>query len=104
MTTHVFFLNTLREGVEASEYERWLREVDYPAARSLRTIRSYHVVRVDGQLGECRTTCDYVEIVEIADLERYREELAGLPGREQFVDQLRSFVGEANAFHGTLVE
>jgi REDY-like protein HapK len=104
MTTHVFFLNALREGAEATEYERWLREVDYPTARSLPAIKSYHVVRVDGPLREAAAPCDYVEIVEITDLERYRHDIAALPGRERFVEQLRSFVGDAQAFHGTIID
>jgi hypothetical protein len=104
MATHVFFLNALREGADASEYERWLREVDYPTARSLPAIKSYQVVRVDGPLRAARVPCDYVEIVEITDLEGYRLDIAALPGREQFVEQLRSFVGDANAFHGTVID
>jgi hypothetical protein len=104
MTTHVFFLNALREGAEASEYERWLREVDYPTARSLPAIKSYQVVRVDGPLREDPAPCDYVEIVEITDLEHYQRDIATLPGREQFIEQLRSFIGSANAFHGTVID
>ena len=104
MTTHVFFLNTLRPDAEAAEYERWLREVDLPTARSLPSIASYQVVRVDGPLRDADAPCDYVEIVEISDLERYRADLTALPGRERFVEQLRSFIGDANAFHGTIVD
>lgn len=103
MTTHVFFLNTLRPGVEADQYERWLREVDYPAARSLSAIHSYLVVRADGPLRDGDVPCDYLEIVEIDDLGEYREAIAALPGRELFLRQLRSFVGDAGAFHGTVV-
>lgn len=104
MTSHVFFLNSLRPGAEAVDYERWLRDVDYPTARSLASIKSYNVVRVDGPLREAGVPCDYVEIVEIEDLESYRQDIAGLPGREQFVEELRSFVGDTQAFHGTIVE
>jgi hypothetical protein len=99
----VFFLNTLRPGVEADQYERWLREVDYPAARSLSAIRSYLVVRVDGPLRDGDVPSDYLEIVEIDDLGEYREAIAALPGRERFLRELRSFVGDVEAFHGTVV-
>ncbi|MDT7725878.1 MAG: hypothetical protein QOI21_2454 [Actinomycetota bacterium] len=103
MATHVFFLNTLRPGVDAGEYERWLREVDYPTARALPAIRSYLVVRAEGPLRDGDVPCDYLEIVEIDDLGEYREAIAALPGREQFLRQLRSYVGGADAFHGTVV-
>ena len=37
-------------------------------------------------------------------LDAYRADLAGLVGREEFVAELRSFVGPADAVHGTLIE
>lgn len=103
MTTHVFFLNTLRDDARPDEYEQWLREVDYPVSRSLPAIDSYRVVRVDGSLHGGGIPGDYLEIVEINDLDRYRAEIAALPGRERFLRELRSFVGDAQAFHGTVV-
>src|SRR6516162_798966 len=48
MATRVFFLNTLRQGVDPRDYERFVREVDYPFAARLETIRSYVVTRLDG--------------------------------------------------------
>ena len=102
--TRVFFFNRLREGVDGSDYERWVREVDYPKARAIPSMVSYEVVRVDGPLRDSGVDYDYIEVVEVTDLDSYRSDLGDLPGREEFVTELRSFVGPADAVHGTLIE
>ena len=104
MSTRVFFFNRLNEGVDGADYERWVREVDYPKARAIPAILSYDVVRVDGPLRDSGVPYDYIEVVEVTDLDSYREDLTRLPGREQFVAELRSFVGPADAVHGTMIE
>jgi hypothetical protein len=104
MTTRVFFFNRLAEGVDPAAYERWVREVDYPKARSIPSILSYDVVRIDGPLRDAGVPYDYVEVVEVSDLEAYRSDLASLSDREQFVAELRAFVPSADAVFGTLIE
>ncbi|WP_034269573.1 hypothetical protein [Haloechinothrix halophila] len=104
MTTHVFFLNKLRQDCDRDEYERWLREVDYPTARSLSSIEDYRVVRLEGMLSESELPCDYVEIVEISDLDAYAKDIGDFPGRERFLEQLASFVDDAIITHGTVIE
>ena len=104
MTTRVFFFNRLVDGADGAEYERWVREVDYPKARAIPAIVSYEVVRVDGPLRDSGVDYDYIEVVEVTDLDAYRADLAGLVGRDEFVAELRSFVGPADAVHGALIE
>lgn len=104
MTTRVFFFNRLNDGVDGAEYERWVRDVDYPKARAIPAITSYEVVRVDGPLRDSGVPYDYIEVAVISDLESYRADLVSLPGREEFVTQLLSFVGPADAVHGTLID
>jgi hypothetical protein len=104
MTTRVFFLNRLAEGVRGEDYEAWVRERDYPTARALPSIRSYDVVRLDGPLREGDVPYDYIEVVDVTDLDAYKKDLAELPGREEFVAELRGFIGEAIAVQGTLIE
>lgn len=101
--TMVFFLNTLHEGVDPADYERFVREVDYPTARALPSIERYDVIRIEGPLRDKAADFEYLEIVEVSDLERYKEELSTLPGREEFIARLRSFVADATAVHGTLI-
>jgi hypothetical protein len=104
MTTRVFFFNRLNEGVDGADYERWVREVDYPTARSIPSIVSYEVVRVDGPFRDSGVPCDFVEVVEITDLDDYRRDLEGLLDRDRFIAELRSFVGPADSAYGTLIE
>jgi hypothetical protein len=104
MTTMVFFLNTLRDGADPDDYERFVRDVDYPKARAIPSIVRYDVVRIDGPLHDAEVPFGYLEIVEVTDLVAYRSDLAELPGRAEFVAELRSYVGGAVAIHGTLIE
>ncbi len=105
MTTRVFFFNKLRNGVDGADYEQWVRDVDYPTARSIPSIMSYEVVRLDGSLLEDGAVpYDYVEVIEVTDLDAYRADLPNIPDREGFVAQLQSYIGEVERVHGTLIE
>src|SRR5690554_6376966 len=96
----VFFLNNLREGVDPKEYEQWVREHDYPTARSLKTIKSYVVNRIDGTLEGNASPYQYIERVEITDLAAYQEELLTGKGMEEFSQQWSSYVAYSIAVHG----
>jgi hypothetical protein len=106
MAHRAFFLNKLREGVEPADYERFVREVDYPFARALPTIRSYVVTRLDGMLdGDGKPPYDYLEVVEITDLDEYRASLnPSKPEIKEFFDQWSSFVGESLMVQGEVIE
>jgi hypothetical protein len=96
----VFFLNKLRDGVSGENYERWVREVDYPTARALKTIASYVVAKTPTTLDGAASPYDYIERVEVTDIDAYRAELANAPGMEDFFAQWSSRVGESVAVFG----
>ena len=96
----VFFLNRLHENVTGEQYETWVREVDYPTARALKTIKSYVVNRIDGTLDGKPSPYPYIERVEITDLAAYRDELANAQGMEEFFKQWSAHVAESIAVHG----
>lgn len=100
----VFFLNKLRAGADPAAYEKWVREVDYPTARALATIKSYVVARTATTLEGAPSPYDFVERVEITDVDAYRAELAGAPGMDEFFTQWSSFVGESVAVYGDEIE
>jgi hypothetical protein len=104
MAERVFFLNRLRDGVSAADYERWIREVDYPFARSLKTIESYVVTRLTRTLDGNPPPWGYLEVVEITDVAAYRAELAAGPAMEAFAREWSSFVGESIAVAGEVIE
>lgn len=102
MTNRVFFLNRLRPGVTKASYERWVREVDYPTAGSIPSIRSYKVHRLEGAF-EGEPPYDYIEVVEVTDLEAYRKDLQ-TPDLKGFGEQWSGYVGESTAVYGELIE
>lgn len=104
MAERVFFLNRLREGAAAADYERWIREVDYPFARSLKSIRSYVVTRLHGTLDGGPSPYGYLEVVEITDIAAYRAEFGSESNMEAFLQAWSSFVGESVAVHGEVIE
>jgi hypothetical protein len=106
MAQRVFFLNKLRDGVDPADYERFVREVDYPFARRLPTIRSYVVTRLDGLFDGGDAPYDYLEVVEITELEGYRKSLdpSASPELQQFFDQWSSFVAESLVVYGEVIE
>ena len=69
-------LNRLRQGASSADYERWVREVDYPTARALPPIASYVVAKMAATLDGQPAPYDYIERVEITDLDDYRAALA----------------------------
>ena len=95
----VFFLNKLRPGVRRDDYERWVREVDYPTARALTTIRSYVVARTEETLEAEPSPYDYVERVEITNIDDYRRQLTD-PSMADFSRQWSAHVGESLAVFG----
>jgi hypothetical protein len=105
MTSCIFFFNQLSPGVNPSDYESWVRAVDYPRVETLRAVSSYTVVRIENHLrgDQGPLPSDYLEVVEVTDLEQYRAELATMPGREEFVAQLNSYVSNSLAVYGTAI-
>jgi REDY-like protein HapK len=104
MAQRVFVFNRLHEGADPDEYEAWIRRVDYPVARAQGAITSYTVTRIDGTLsGEGESPYDYVEVIEITDLEAYRA-LGELPDFKQLLQEWSQYVAGAVMIHGDVIE
>ncbi|HLG57861.1 MAG TPA: hypothetical protein VI485_21125 [Vicinamibacterales bacterium] len=107
MAQRVFFLNTLRDGVEPSSYEDWVRRVDYPVARNVSAIRTYVVSRVEGHLDsadQTPTLCQYLEVIEVESIERYRASLDGNADLEALLKEWETYVGSSVAIWGEVLE
>jgi hypothetical protein len=104
MSTRVFFLCRLCAGASRDEYEQWVREVDLPTARAIPTMVSYDVVRLDGPFREGEVPYDYVEILEVSDLQVYKRQLEEIPERAAFLAAWQGYVGDVIAVHGTVIE
>jgi hypothetical protein len=105
MAQRVFFLNTLRPGVKPSDYEAWIRRVDYPVARKQESIESYVVSRLEGTLsGEGEPPYQYLEVIEITSLDAYRAGIDGNAEFEQLLKEWATYVGESVAVYGEVID
>jgi hypothetical protein len=79
-----YVINTLKPGVEPAGYERWLREYDYPVAKTLPSIISYKTFRIEGPIHNAPTDAAwrYIERIEIRDLGQYQKDIASPAGQE----------------------
>ncbi|MGD9764623.1 MAG: hypothetical protein AB7V27_12985 [Candidatus Binatia bacterium] len=105
MAQRVFFLTRLRPGIRPEDYEGWLRTVDYPFSARLRTLRRYDVTRIGGLFqGQGSAEWHYLEVMDVTDLEAYRQEVTTGPDIEAFFKAWSSFIGESMAYHGEVIE
>lgn len=100
----VFFLNRLKEGVDPADYERWLREVDYPIASSIPSILSYRTHRISGLYRQAHVAYDYIEVVEVTDIDEYRRDLDELPQAKELRRQIVAYLEFPDNFWGNYLE
>ncbi|MEW6472809.1 MAG: hypothetical protein AB1679_11110 [Actinomycetota bacterium] len=100
----VFFLNKLNPDISPQDFECWVREVDYPTARSLTSIKSYVVARTPSTLDGNPSPYDYVERVEVTDLDAYRHELGTAPGIDEFFKEWSARIVDSVAVIGEEIE
>lgn len=105
MAQRVFFLNTLRDGIDPAEYEEWIRSVDYPIARRQSSIQRYEVTRLQGMLsGDEQPAFHYLEVIDITDIDAYRRGMEGNQEFEQLLADWSRFVGESIAVYGENID
>ena len=85
-----FLISTLKAGVDPAEYERWVRERDYPFVRSRPNYRAYAVHRIRRPIaGASDAGWQYLERIEVESLEQHDRDLA-LPEGEALREELYS--------------
>jgi hypothetical protein len=78
-----YVITTLKRGVRPEDYERWLREYDYRVARTLPSVVSYRTHRIEGPINGAETAgWNYIERIEVRDVEQYQRDLASPAGQE----------------------
>ncbi len=88
----VFFLTRLKEGADAADYEKWVREFDYPTAGKIPSIVSYRNYRLGGSFRQADVSYDYLEVIEVTDLEAYRRDLDALPHAVELRRQILNYL------------
>ena len=105
MAQRVFFLNTLKPGVDRTDYEDWVRAVDYPIARRQAAITSYVVTRLEGHLtGDGDLPCQYLEALEITDLDEYRAVGDSSAEFRRLMAEFGDYVGTTVAVYGEVID
>ncbi|ADB52268.1 hypothetical protein [Conexibacter woesei] len=77
MAQEIVILLTLGADVDVAEYERWVREVDYPLTRRQPGVLSYTVTRLnDATEGAGPVPAQYVEVIRVEDAAEYQRRSA----------------------------
>ena len=88
MSTLIVLFN-LRSDADANAYENWAKTTDLPVVRGLSSVGSFEVYRSVSLFGsDDAAPYQYVEVIEIADLNKFGEEvstetMAKVPGEFQ---------------------
>jgi hypothetical protein len=105
MAQRVFFLNTLKDGIDPAAYEEWVQNVDYPVARRQPAISSYVVTRLEGHVTEgAELPCQYLEVIEVTSIAEYRSSLDGNKELEALLAEWATYVGHSIAVYGEVIE
>ncbi len=81
----------LYEGVSPEDYERWVQESYAPAVRELPSVSGWRNHRVTGLLGpDDDPPYGYVVTLEVADLARLGEDMAG--------ERIRALLAELHGY------
>lgn len=86
MAIVVYALAKTKPGVNFEEYERFVREVDYPTAAKLASIVDYRTHRISEMPDIAGGPWEYIERIEITDRATYERDLAG--GGKALIDAL----------------
>ena len=100
----VFFLARLREGVTPAAYEHWVRSFDYPTARAIPSIISYKTHRLSGPFRQAGVHYDYIEVVEVTNIDDYRRQLAELPQAQELRRQIVEYLQPSDSYWGQVIE
>jgi hypothetical protein len=73
----IIVLFNLKHGIDPATYEAWAREADIPTVRALPSIARFDVAAATGLLmGEGAPPYAYVEVIDVADMERFGADIA----------------------------
>jgi len=75
----IVVLFNLKPGVTRADYEHWARTRDLPTVRSLASIAAFDVFRATGTLTGDKSPYDYVEIIDVRDMDRFGADVATDP-------------------------
>jgi hypothetical protein len=103
LTPQVVWFSRLQPRVDPADYERWVREVDYPGAQQLPSLVSYRVYPIKGPcLGDSPALfdSDYVEIAIITSMADYLRDLEEHPAAQAIIGEIGQYVQSVGSAWG----
>lgn len=82
----IIVLFNLKPGVTTADYEQWARTRDMPTVRKLPSIEGFDIYRSTGLLGGGDPPYAYIEIIDVADMNRFQSDVA--------TEQMKSIAAE----------
>jgi hypothetical protein len=74
--TRIVAYFNLKPGIAVSDYEDWAAKVDLPTVNALPSIENFEVLRTTAKLGGGNPDYQYIEILDINDMEQFRSDVA----------------------------
>ncbi|QYE35992.1 REDY-like protein HapK [Polymorphobacter sp. PAMC 29334] len=89
----VVVLFNLKPDTDVAAYEDWARTRDIPGVRALPSIDDFQIYRTTGLLGgSAPAPYQYVEIIDIADMEGFTTDVAGASS-QAIAREFKAFLG-----------
>ena len=79
MSTRIIVLFNLKPGVSTADYEAWAQARDLPTVRALPSIAGFDVFKSTGTLAGDKPPYDYIEVIDVADMDRFGIDAAADP-------------------------
>jgi hypothetical protein len=100
----VFWFSKLKLGVDPAAYEAWIRHTDYRLAQGLAVIEHYRVHRIVAPMeGGGRLPYDYIEVLQVRDLDDYRVAMTQDPAFQRIIAEIGAFVESVGSAWGTMI-
>ncbi|MCC6829059.1 MAG: REDY-like protein HapK [Novosphingobium sp.] len=84
--TRIIVLLNLKPGKSRADYENWARATDLPTVNALASIDRFEVFEGTGLLRGGPSPYDYIEIIDVADMEAF--------GKDAATDAMKKVAGE----------
>lgn len=86
--TRIIVLLNLKPGKDRTAYEAWARDTDLPTVNGLESVDRFELFESTGVLGGGTPPYDYIEIIDVADMELF--------GRETATDAMSAIAAQFN--------
>lgn len=100
----VFWFSKLKPGVDRAAYEAWVQQTDYRLAQGVAVIEHYRVHRVVGPMeGDDPLPYDYIEVLQVRDLDDYRAAMTREPAFRQIIAEIGAYVDSVGSAWGSMI-